>query len=209
MLFGSTTGFFVLFLAEIVGRKWRPRFVIAGLALSPVAVFALNFLMKAREKSLTLDYLLTSDRVRLLTTFKDTTLQTFSLTDWITGIGVGRPFPEFVTPDAGFDGYLLRLGEDGIYSFCLHNEALRILCDFGLIGLLLVGLRLWITCPRPVLVLLGVCMITNSYLYSFSGALIASSLFNQIPKRRRESEEETESLPELKPEDPDRTFTYA
>ncbi|GEM_PF-1694910 len=209
MLFGSTTGFFVLFLAEIVGRKWRPRFVIAGLALSPVAVFALNFLMKAREKSLTLDYLLTSDRVRLLTTFKDTTLQTFSLTDWITGIGVGRPFPEFVTPDAGFDGYLLRLGEDGIYSFCLHNEALRILCDFGLIGLLLVGLRLWITCPRPVLVLLGVCMITNSYLYSFSGALIASSLFNQIPKRRRESEEETESLPELKPEDPDHTFTYA
>ncbi len=209
LLCGSTMGLFVLFLAEIVGRKLRPRFLLAGLAVSPLALIALNFLVKAREKSLTLDYLMTSDRALLLTAFKDTTLQTFSLHDWIAGVGVGRPFHEFITVDSGFDGYLLRLGEDGIYSFCLHNEALRILCDFGLIGLLLVGLRLWANCPRPVLVLLVVCMLTNSYLYSFSGALIASSLFNPIPKRKRAGEKETESIPDTETETQNRPFTYA
>jgi len=209
LLCGSTMGLFVLFLSEIVGRKLRPRFVMAGLAVSPLAFIALNFLMKAREKSFTLDYFMTSDRALLLTTFKDTTLQTFSLPDWITGVGVGRPFHEFITVDSGFDGYLQRLGEDAIYSFCLHNEALRILCDFGLIGLLLVGLRLWANCPRPVLVLLGICMLTNSYLYSFSGALIASSLFNPVPKRKRQGEKETESIPDTETKTQNQALTYA
>ena len=80
-----------------------------------------------------------------------------------------------------FDAYLERLGEGEIYSFCLHNEPLRILSDFGLIGLLLVVLRLCANCPKPVLVMLGISMLTNSYLYSFSGALIASRLFNPQP----------------------------
>lgn len=209
LLCGSTMGLFVLFLAEIVGRKLRPRFLIAGLAVSPLAFLALNFLMKAREKAFTLDYFMTSDRARLLTTFKETTLQTFSLPDWFFGVGVGRPFHEFITPDAGFDGYLMRLGEDGIYSFCLHNEAVRILCDFGLVGLLLVGLRLWINCPRPVLILLGICMLTNSYLYSFSGALIASSLFNPSPKRIRGEEKESEPIPDNAAENRNGPYTYA
>lgn len=203
MLCGSTTGLLTLVLAEVVGRNLRPRFLIAGLVGSPIAFLALNFLMEARGKALTLDYLLTSDRARLLTTFKDTTLQSFSLHDWIAGVGVGRPFHEFITTDEGFDGYLHRLGEDGIYSFCLHNEAARILCDFGLIGLFLIGMRLWITCPKPVLVLLAVCMITNSYLYSFSGALIASSLFNPSPNRKRKTAKEEE------PEISEPTVSYA
>ena len=96
-------------------------------------------------------------------------------------------------PDKGFNGYLQRLGEGEIYAFCLHNEALRILCDFGLVGLALVALRLWANCSAPVLLLLGVCMVTNSYLYSFSGALIASSLFNPKPVK------EPRRLPALQP----------
>ena len=51
------------------------------------------------------------------------------------------------------------------------------------VGLALVALRLWANCSGPVLLLLGLCMVTNSYLYSFSGALIASSLFNPKPAK--------------------------
>lgn len=203
MLCGSTTGLLTLVLAEVVGRNLRPRFLLAGIVGTPIAFIALNFLMEARGKSLTLDYLMTSDRARLMTTFYDTTLQTFSLHDWIVGKGVGRPFHEFITTDEGFDGYLHRLGEDGIYSFCLHNEAARILCDFGLVGLLLIGFRLWVTCPRPVLILLAICMVTNSYLYSFSGALVASSLFNSIPNRKRRPIDEADS------ETSERALSYA
>ncbi|NNE93512.1 MAG: hypothetical protein HKN23_17840 [Verrucomicrobiales bacterium] len=185
LLCGSTTGLVVLILADLIGRKWKPKFVIGSACVAPFAVFALHRLMEARGKELSLEFLANSDRAVLLRTFYDTTLQTFSKTDWLFGVGVGRPFHEFITPDRGFDGYLYRLGEDGIYSFCLHNEAARILCDFGLVGLLLVGLRLFANCRLPVLVLLGLCMLTNSYLYSFSGALIASSLFNPKPARLR------------------------
>ncbi|MDF1862223.1 MAG: hypothetical protein P1U87_18550 [Verrucomicrobiales bacterium] len=211
LLCGSTMGLFVLILADLVGRNLRPRFVLAGLAATPFGFLALNFLMKARGKSFTVEYFETSDRVRLITTFKDTTLQTFTFPDWMAGVGVGRPFHEFITPDAGFDGYLHRLGEDGIYSFCLHNEALRILSDFGLIGLFLIGLRLWVTCPRSVLILLGICMMTNSYLYSFSGALIASSLFNPSPKRKRAAEGAPQIAPETETQrqTQERPFTYA
>lgn len=175
---GSTMGLLLLILAEVIGRSPRPRVVLACAALAPLGLAVLRWMFEARGKELTWSYLATSDRARLVSTFGDTVLPRMSLPDWLFGLGPGEPLHRFISPDAGFDGYLLRLGEDGIYAFCLHNEALRILCDFGLVGLALVCLRLWANCSLPVLVLLAVCMTTNSYLYSFSGALVASSLFN-------------------------------
>lgn len=180
-LCGSTTGLLVLILAELVGRKLTTRRIIAALLALPIAYVALNYLMEVRGKELTLDYLLTSDRGNLFSTFYQTTVPSFSPSDWLFGLGVGEPLHRFITPDPGFNGYLLRIGEGAVYSFCLHNEALRILCDFGILGLVIVGLRLWKICPWPVLVLLGVGMMTNSYLYSFSGALLASGLFQSKP----------------------------
>ncbi len=194
LLCGSTMGLLVLMLADVVGRKWKPRLVFAAMAVTPIGFVILNFLMKARGKEFTLEYFATSDRARLVTTFYETIIPTFTLPDWLFGLGAGKPLYQFITPDRGFNGYLIRLGEGEIYSFCLHNEALRILCDFGLIGLLLIGLRLWANCGKSVLFLLGVCMLTNSYLYSFSGALIASSLFNPSPKRKMASANEDETL---------------
>lgn len=182
-LCGSTMGLLVLFLAEVVGRQLRPRTVFAFAAMSPIGLVALNFLMEARGKSLTLEYLIESDRGNLLTTFFETTIGSFSLVNWMFGLGVGTPLHHFITPDRGFNGYLVRLGEGDIYSFCLHNEVLRILCDFGLVGLVLVGIRLWKVCPLPVIALMAIGMLTNSYLYSFSGALLASGLFHPKPGR--------------------------
>lgn len=192
LLCGSTTGLFILILAEIVGRRFQPRVILGSLALAPFGFLALNFLMKARGKELSIEFLANSDRARIIKTFYETTMQTFTSMDWVFGIGVGKPFHEFITTDIYFDNYLKRVGEGEIYSFCLHNEALRILCDFGMVGLLLVGLRLFANCRFPVLILLGICMLTNSYLYSFSGALIASSLFN--PKPIRSAKKESEAL---------------
>ena len=60
---------------------------------------------------------------------------------------------------------------------------------------MLVVQRLWANCPLPVLILLGVSMLTNSYLYSFSGALIASSLFNTKAIAQRHSLPQTELSP--------------
>lgn len=211
LLCGSTTGLLVLILAEIVGRRWRPRTVFAVLVFAPLGLAALQFLMEVREKDLSLEFLLTSDRARLLTTFSETTLRTFTLSNWAFGLGPGKPLHEFISSDEGFDGYLKRLGEGAVYAFCLHNEPLRILCDFGLVGLFLVGLRLWTNCPGPFLVLLGICLMTNSYLYSFSGALIASSLFLPKPKgrslRARTYPEPLEPAPEPLPERPQ--FSHA
>lgn len=182
LLCGSTMGILVLILAEVVGRKVRLRTAIAAVVAAPFGLVALHYLMQIRGKEMSWAYLATSDRARLLTTFYDTTLPAFSMTNWFFGLGVGEPLHRFITPDSIFNGYLDRLGGGAVYSFCLHNEALRIFCDFGLVGLLLIALRLIANCSLPVLILLGVCMLTNSYLYSFSGALIASSLFNSKPK---------------------------
>ncbi|MEM6279265.1 MAG: hypothetical protein AAF733_07290 [Verrucomicrobiota bacterium] len=177
-LCGSTMGLLLLLIAEVIGRKLRPRMILGLSALAPVGILALHFLMEFRGKSLTLEYLLESDRGNLFSTFFDTTATAFTFSNWIFGRGVGTPLHHFITPDRGFNDYLIRLGEGEVFSFCLHNEALRILCDFGLFGLLIVGLRLWKVCPIPVLALLVIGMLTNSYLYSFSGALIASGLFH-------------------------------
>jgi hypothetical protein len=184
LLCGSTTGLMLLMLADLVGRRLRTRTVVAVILLAPIGLAILHFLFEAREKELTLSYLLQSDRGVLISTFVATTLPYFTASNWFFGLGAGQALHRFITPDAGFNGYLQRLGEDGIYAFCLHNEALRILCDFGLIGLLLIILRLRANCSGSVLFLLAVCMMTNSYLYAFSGALVASSIFNPKPKRR-------------------------
>ncbi|MEM1441140.1 MAG: hypothetical protein AAGF67_02280 [Verrucomicrobiota bacterium] len=183
-LCGSTMGLLLLILAEILGRSYRPRTIAALALLSPFGVVALHYLMEFRGKSLTLEYLAESDRGNLLSTFFDTTLPTFTASNWVFGLGVGTPLHLFITPDRGFNEYLIRLGEGDVFSFCLHNEALRILCDFGLIGLAVVCLRLWRVCPVPVIILLTIGMVTNSYLYSFSGALIASGLFHPAPEDR-------------------------
>lgn len=180
-LCGSTMGLLLLMAAEVVGRKLKAVTVASLVACTPVALWSLNWLMEVRGKALSWDYLATSDRGNLLTTFWDTTLHSLTFVQWIFGVGVGTPLHHFLTPNRGFNEYLLDLGEDGIYSFCLHNEVLRILCDFGLVGLLIVVARLTSVCSRPVLILLGIGMLTNSYLYSFSGALIASGLFNPKP----------------------------
>lgn len=197
LLCGSTMGVLLLILAEVVGRRMRPRTVFAALAAAPFGLVALNFLMSVRGKELSWAYLASSDRARIMTSFYDTIVPTFSASNWMFGIGVGEPLHRFVSPDSVFDHYLQRVGEGEIYAFCLHNEPLRILCDFGFVGLLLVGLRLWANCPLPVLILLGVSMLTNSYLYSFSGALIASSLFNTkaIAQRHRHNLPESELSP--------------
>jgi len=178
LMCGSTMGILLLILAEIVGRRIRLRTAFAAVVAAPFGLLALNFLMTVRGKELSWAYLANSDRARILTTFYDTIVPTFSLSNWLFGIGVGEPMHRFISTDSVFDNYLKRVGEGEIYSFCLHNEPLRILCDFGLVGLLLVVLRLCANCSLPMLFLLGVSMLTNSYLYSFSGALIASSLFN-------------------------------
>ncbi|MAS96274.1 MAG: hypothetical protein CMO55_23980 [Verrucomicrobiales bacterium] len=180
-LCGSTMGMLLLIAAEFVGRKFRPRTIVALVASLPIGLWALNLLMNIRGKALSLDYLATSDRANLLMTFWDTTLHSLTFVQWVFGVGVGSPLHHFLTPNSGFNEYLLDLGEDGIYSFCLHNEVLRILCDFGLVGLFIVVARLTTVCSKPVLLLLAIGMITNSYLYSFSGALIASGLFNPKP----------------------------
>lgn len=181
---GSTMGLLLLIVAEILGRRLRPVTVMGLAALAPVGLVALNFLMKARGKSLTWDYLANSDRSVLLTTFFETTLPSLSGWQWLFGMGVGAPLHHFITANSGFNAYLVRLGEGGVYSFCLHNEALRIFCDFGLLGLFFVVARLTSVCSRPVILLLGIGMVTNSYLYSFSGALLASGLFNPKPPSR-------------------------
>lgn len=181
VLCGSTMGLLLLIAAELAGRKPRARTIAVLAAALPLGLWALNFLMNVRGKSLSLDYLATSDRANLLSTFRDTTLHSLTFVQWLFGVGVGAPLHHFLTPNSGFNEYLLDLGEDGIYSFCLHNEVLRILCDFGLVGLFIVVARLTTVCSKPVLILLGIGMITNSYLYSFSGALIASGLFNPKP----------------------------
>ena len=178
LMCGSTMGILLLILAELVGRRWRPLSVAAATVVAPFGLMALNFLMVVRGKELSWAYLANSDRARIFTAFYDTIVPTFTTTNWLFGLGVGEPLHRFKTADPVFDNYLARVGEGEIFSFCLHNEALRILCDFGLVGLLLVILRLRANCGAPVLILLGVSMLTNSYLYSFSGALLASSLFN-------------------------------
>ena len=187
LLCGSTMGVMLLILAEVVGRRVRVGTAFAALAAAPFGLWALNFLMQIRGKELSLAYLASSDRAVILTTFYDTIVPTFSPTNWLFGLGVGQPLHRFVSPDPVFDAYLTRVGEGAIFSFCLHNESLRILCDFGWVGLALVVGRLYSNCTWPVLILLGVSMLTNSYLYSFSGALIASSLFNSkvIAQRHR------------------------
>lgn len=184
LLCGSTMGLLLLMLAELVGRRLRPRTLVGLILLAPFGLAVLNFMFETRGKEMSLAYLLQSDRGVLVSTFYASILPYFTVSDWVFGLGAGEPLHRFITADAGFNGYLQRLGEDGIYSFCLHNEALRILTDFGLVGLLLVILRLRANCSMPVLVLLAICMVTNSYLYAFSGALVASSLFNPNPKRR-------------------------
>jgi len=178
---GSTMGLLLLILAEVLGRRMRPLTVAGLAAMAPVGLVALHFLMEARGKSLTWDYLATSDRSVLLTTFFETTLPALEGWQWLFGMGVGAPLHHFITADPGFNAYLVRLGEGGVYSFCLHNEALRIFCDFGLLGLLFVAARLVTVCPKPMILLLAIGMLTNSYLYSFSGALLASGLFNPKP----------------------------
>lgn len=187
LLCGSTMGVLLLILAEVVGRRVRVRTALALLTAVPFGLIAFNFLMAVRGKELTWAYLVTSDRAKILTTFYDTIVPTFSASNWLFGLGVGQPLHRFVSYDPVFDAYLTRVGGDAIYSLCLHNEPLRILCDFGLVGLLLVVLRLCANCSLPVLILLGVCMMTNSYLYSFSGALIASSLLRTraVAQQRR------------------------
>ncbi len=182
VLCGSTMGLLLLILAELVGRRPKPRTLICAAALAPIGIALLSFLMQVRDKEFTWEFFATSDRALLLTTYVDTTLPTFSASDWLFGLGAGQPLHHFITPDSGFNGYILRLGEGEIFSFCLHNEPLRILTDFGMVGLLLIVARLWANCSGPVLFLLGVCMLTNSYIYSFSGALIASTLFNPKPQ---------------------------
>lgn len=175
---GSTMGFLILVLAEMLGRPLRPRNLIGLATLTPIGAIALHFLMELRGKTMTLEYLAESDRGKLISTFFDTTLVTFAPLNWAFGLGVGAPLYRFMTPDSSFNGYLIRLGEGSVFSFCLHNEVLRVFCDFGLVGLALVIFRLWKVCSLPVIILLAVGMLTNSYLYSFSGALIASRLFN-------------------------------
>lgn len=177
LLCGSTMALLLLLLAELVGRRWRPRFIVAMLVMAPVGFLALNFLMEIRGKEFSWDYLANSDRAMLLKGYWQMVRPEVSLHEWFFGVGVGQPLHGFLTADEGFNGYLLRLGEGGVYAFSLHNETLRILCDFGIVGLILVGLRLWVNCSYPLLILLAICMLTNSYLYSFSGALLASSLF--------------------------------
>ncbi len=195
LMCGSTMGIMLLILAEIVGRRIRLRTAFAALVAAPFGLVALNFLMTVRGKELSWAYLASSDRAKILTTFFDTIVPTFSASNWLFGIGVGAPLHRFVSTDSVFDNYLKRVGEGEIYSFCLHNEPLRILCDFGLVGLLLIVLRLCANCSIPVLILLGISMMTNSYLYSFSGALIASSLFNAKVKVAHESTAKAQLYP--------------
>lgn len=183
VLCGSTMGLFVLLIGEVLGRKLSVLRMLGILALLPPAWLALEWLMEVREKEMSLEYLATSDRGMILKTFSEVVLPTFSAQELIFGKGVGTPLHQFVSMDPVFDQYLKEVGEGAIYAFCLHNEPLRLLCDYGLVGLALVCLRLWRNCSRPVpvLLMLAACMMTNSYLYSFSGALIASSLFNTRP----------------------------
>lgn len=199
LLCGSTTALAVLILAEIVGRRFKPRLILGSIAFAPVGLFVLDFLMKVRGKELTLEYLATSDRARIYTAFFETTLPSFSPLNWLFGFGVGRPLHDLITADEVFNSYLARVGEGEIYSFCLHNEALHVLCDYGLVGIVLVLVRMFANCKGPVLILLGVCMMTNAYIYSFSGALIASSLFNQRPLRLRKKKTAHLTQERLKP----------
>ncbi|MEM0895887.1 MAG: hypothetical protein AAGJ79_03300 [Verrucomicrobiota bacterium] len=185
ILCGSTMGLLLLFLAEILGRRIRPRFIAATALGAPIALALLLALFEARGKELTWEFLAQSDRGMILSAFFQTTLSEFDVSNLLFGLGVGSPLHQFATPDPHFNHYLTRLGDGAIYSFCLHNEPLRVLCDFGLVGLLLVCLRLFSYCTTPVLLLLGICMVTNSYLYSFSGALVASGLFNVKPEKTR------------------------
>ncbi len=176
---GSTTGMLVLILAEVVGRKISPKMAIGSALMIPFAIISLSQLMKARGKELTLEYLVNSDRGVLLSTFSQTVIPDFKAWNWLTGMGVGYPMHQYITHDVHFTNYLKRLGDGEVYSFCLHIETIRILSDFGLIGLLLVGLQLWRNCPLPLLFLICVCMLTNTFVYNFSGVLIASTIFNQ------------------------------
>ncbi|MDF1812605.1 MAG: hypothetical protein P1V20_10330 [Verrucomicrobiales bacterium] len=182
---GSTTGMFVLILADLVGRKFSPKMLIGSAVMIPFAMFALIQLMLARGKEVSLDYLINSDRGVLLSTFYRTVIPDFQLWNWFTGLGVGYPMHQYITHDSSFTAYLMRLGDGTIYSFCLHIEAIRLLSDFGIIGIFLVGMQLWRNCSIPLLILLVVCMMTNTHIYNFSGALLASTIFNGGRARSR------------------------
>lgn len=191
VLCGSTMGLFVLLLGEVLGRKLNLLGLLGILFVLPAGWFGLQWLMEVRGKEMSMDYLAGSDRGKILKTFYDVIWPTFSVKDILFGKGVGMPLHQFVSVDPVFDHYLKQVGEGEIYAFCLHNEPLRLLCDYGLAGLLLVSWMLWKNCTKPVLIMLAVCMTTNSYVYSFSGALIASSFFitkpPRIPWRRNRS----------------------
>ena len=189
-LCGSTVGMVLLILAEIIGRRITPFTVMAGILGAPAAWIIIDKIFEARNKELTIEYLIGSDRGVLIQTFFEKTIHDFSWFNWIVGLGVGAPLHSYVTGDHAYDGYLEKLGGGAVYAFCLHNEALRILCDFGLVGLVLITWRLFSYSSISMLILLGLSMITNSYLYCFSGAIIASNILRSKPTkeaRRRQS----------------------
>jgi len=200
---GSTTGMFVLILSELVGRKFSPKVLIASAVMAPFAFIALAGLMEIRGKEVSLEYLMNSDRAVLLSTFFTTLTPNFSLIDWMTGFGVGTPLHAYTPDDIHFANYLKRLGDGEIFAFCLHIEGIRVLTDFGLIGIFLIGIQLSRNCPPGLLFLVCVCMLTNTFVYNSSGALIASTIFNQVAMRSSKSRSA-----QLKPKYANATLAY-
>jgi hypothetical protein len=95
--------------------------------------------------------------------------------NWLFGYGTGRPLTGYgaTFTDIGFSRWFLESFLDGeVYAYSLHNEFFRLIIDYGIIGLVLIILLLFKTCPKRLILVLGIGLLTNSYLFTLSGAVV-------------------------------------
>lgn len=186
-LCGSTMATLLMLAAAIYKfrKHWKVALLMSAAAVPAFLYYSLVFRGKDFVGGDIYDY----DRVQLFLYFSKIAGETFGLQHYLFGWGIGREIPPADPGDFGVISgwFLLQFVVDGIFSYSTHNEYIRLIFDFGIIGMAAVLFFLRVHLPLRVFVFVCIAFLTNTTIFSTSNILILSAilgLFSSYKARR-------------------------
>jgi hypothetical protein len=162
LLLGSRTGLVAFVISISLSAKTLFGNLVR-LAIGAPIVLGLAFVYSSQVRGQDLSDTENLDRVNLVNGTREFIDKEFKTLDWLIGYGPGKEMKGFTT-HSGLDYFVDVFAPDGVYSYVVHNEYLRLFLDFGLVGIILILIYLGKKEPYFLIPIL-IAMLTNSILY--------------------------------------------
>ncbi|MBU8854013.1 hypothetical protein BGM24_18710 [Bacillus sp. FJAT-26377] len=191
-LLGSSSGIFIFLLITINKLKLSKLIKIA--IIIPGLYFIYWYVVEFRGREIFGPSFLEIDRVRIAASVIKNAVEEFNIFNYFIGWGIGRELINFnmlfstsSISSLGFEAWFRAFTANGVYSFAFHNEFLRIIFDFGLIGLVVISKYLYEKLNKESFLILFIACLTNTVIYSTVGLFILSIMVSIFELNRKQT----------------------